>query len=96
MENEFNNLKVALAGDLVLHCPDYDLPFKLETDASGRGVGVVLSQHFGDADHPIAYFFKTMIYPLSWKQMHLEEEWVWCSLSILVMLIIQLLIFSRN
>ena len=56
MEKEFNNLKVALAGDLVLHCPDYDLPFKLETDASGRGVGAVLSQHFGDGDHPIAYF----------------------------------------
>ena len=26
MENEVNNLKVAVAGDLVLHCPDYDLP----------------------------------------------------------------------
>ena len=60
MEKEFNNLKVALAGDLVLHCPDYDLPFKLETDASGRGVGAVLSQHFGDGDHPIAYFSKKL------------------------------------
>ena len=60
MENEFNNLKVALAGYLVLHCPDYDLPFKLETDASGRGVGAVLSQHFGDGDHPNAYFSRKL------------------------------------
>ena len=59
MEKEFNNLKDALAGDLVLHCPDYDLP-------------------------------------LSWKQMHLEEEWVLCSPSILVMVIIILHIFQRN
>ena len=38
LESEFQNLKTTLANDVVLHSPDYSLPFVLETDASGRGI----------------------------------------------------------
>jgi len=39
-----------------LSLPDFALPFIVETDASGLGIGVVLSQ----VGHPIAYFSKKL------------------------------------
>jgi len=50
----FTELKTALTKRPVLSLPDFSLPFELETDASGIGLGVVLSQN----RHPIAYFSK--------------------------------------
>ena len=50
----FENLKHALSSAPVLALPDFTLPFMVETDAFGVGMGVVLSQQ----GHPIAYFSK--------------------------------------
>ena len=40
----FNKLRVALLSDDILKRPDWDLPFVLQTDASIKGLGVVLAQ----------------------------------------------------
>lgn len=53
-ENAFQTLKLALSTAPVLALPNFQEPFTVETDASGNGMGAVLSQH----GHPIAYFSK--------------------------------------
>ncbi|GBG60413.1 hypothetical protein CBR_g5589 [Chara braunii] len=45
-EDAFRALKKAVTCALVLHLPDFDLPFILTTDASDFAVGAVLSQVF--------------------------------------------------
>ena len=52
----FNRLKAACLQAPILAFPDFNKPFLLETDASGRGFGAVLSQKQADGwHHPIAY-----------------------------------------
>ena len=52
----FHHLKVACLQAPILAFPDFNKPFLLETDASGRGLGAVLSQKQADGwYHPIAY-----------------------------------------
>ncbi|GKC11998.1 retrovirus-related pol polyprotein from transposon 297 family protein [Tanacetum coccineum] len=52
----FNDLKNGLMHTPVLALPDFSNNFLIQTDASGLGVGVVLSQ----TGHPITYFSNKM------------------------------------
>ena len=57
----FNRLKAACLQAPILSFPDFNKLFLLETDASGRGLGAVLSQKQADGQyHPIAYASRVM------------------------------------
>ncbi|KAF1313294.1 putative retroelement, partial [Globisporangium splendens] len=63
----FNALKDALQRAPVLKLPDIDREFIVTTDASGHCVGGVLSQKYGSADHPIAFYSKKLgTHELNW------------------------------
>lgn len=62
-------LKQAITEAPVLGLPNFGQPFTLEIDASGTGIGVVLSQQ----GHPIAYFSKKMV-PRMQKQSAYTRE----------------------
>ena len=51
----FSNLKAALTDSPVLTYPNFHLPFVLETDASGVGLGAVLTQKVDGKERPIAF-----------------------------------------
>ena len=57
----FDHLKAVCLQAPILAFPDFNKPFLLETDASGKGLGAVLSQKQSDGQyHPITYASQIM------------------------------------
>jgi len=55
-QEAFLKLKTALITPPVLRLPDFEQPFVVECDASGTGLGAILSQN----DQPIAFFSEAL------------------------------------
>ena len=61
-DSAFHALKTSLCTSPVLNSPNFSKPFILQTDASDRGVGAVLSQYSTDNQlHPAAYFSRKLL-----------------------------------
>ena len=66
-ETAFAELKRRLTTYPVLKSPDLSQPFVLQTNASGRGIGVVLSQYGPDGEeHPVAYYSRKLLPREEW------------------------------
>ena len=73
-EAAFVSLKKTLCQSPILSNPDFNKTFYLQTDASNRGVGAVLSQLAEDGqDQPIAYFSRKLL-PREVKYSTVEKE----------------------
>ena len=68
VESAFTALKSAMLTVPVLQMPNFALLFEIETDASGKGVRVVLSQQ-----HPLAFFSKPLGVRGQTKSIHEKE-----------------------
>ena len=73
-DTAFKKLKQALCSNPVLRGPNFDLRFYLQTDASERGIGTVLSQVDSNGkDHPVAFFSKKLL-PREQRYSTIEKE----------------------
>lgn len=72
-EAAFRDIGTALSKDPVLHNPDFNQPFVLQTDASDRGLGAVLLQGGPDARRPIV-FLSRKLFPREVRYSIVEKE----------------------
>ena len=73
-DSAFHALKTSLCTSPVLNSPNFSKPFILQTDASDRGVGAVLSQYSTDNQlYPVAYFSRKLL-PREERYSTVEKE----------------------
>lgn len=59
-EESFQKLKECLISAPILTTPDFTKPFNVKTDASGYGIGAVLTQMLNDKEHVICYLSRSL------------------------------------
>ena len=62
-ESAFAQIRDRLASAPTLSCPDFQIPFVLQTDASSVGLGAVLIQHIEDVENIIAFASRALSDP---------------------------------
>ncbi len=73
-ERAFQTLKELLCREPVLRSPDFERPFVLQTDASNRVVGAVLTQIDDEgAEHPGALYSRNLL-PREERYLPIEQE----------------------
>ncbi len=72
-EAAFHNLKESMCHEPVLQSPDFSLPFTVQTDASGIGLGAVLLQGEGEHKRPIQ-FVSRKLFPRETRYSTIEKE----------------------
>ena len=72
-QQAFLTLKAAILSDAVLHRPDFSLPYKLQVDWSGEGLGAVLSQVIDGVERPISFQSRSLT-PAEKKYHSMEGE----------------------
>ena len=72
-QQAFEKIKTLLTTTPVLSHPDFSLPFHIHCDASGKGVGAVLSQYVDGSYRPIAFCSKRLLpHQTHWAPAQLE------------------------
>lgn len=59
----FEQIRAHLVSAPTLSCPDFSVPFVLQTDASSVGIGAVLIQNISDEEHVIAFASRALSEP---------------------------------
>lgn len=59
-ETAFTTIKNCLVSAPILACPDFSLPFTIQTDASGFGIGCVLTQTVNGEERVICYISRSL------------------------------------
>lgn len=59
-EQALTKIKEYLVTDSVLACPNFELPFTIQTDASDYGLGAILSQEQDGAEKVICYLNRSL------------------------------------
>lgn len=76
-------MKLLLTTTPVLVHPNFDLPFHIHCDASGRGIGAVLSQYVDGAYRPIAFCSKRLLpHQQNWAPAQLEAHAVFYAVCV--------------
>ncbi|XP_035988756.1 uncharacterized protein LOC118561082 [Fundulus heteroclitus] len=72
-EAAFKDIQQSLGKSPVLHCPDFEKLFILQTDASERSIGAVLLQGPAEDQHPVA-FISRKLFPRETRYSTVEKE----------------------
>ena len=73
-EEDFQKLKALMCNKPILHCPDESREFLLQSDASERGIGAVLSQMTEEGvERPVAFFSRKLL-PRETRYSTVEKE----------------------